>query len=219
MDQKSLTFWQAIAEAAGRVVNCETCRLGAPPKYGLPQPGWVGPDYKPGHGIVFILQNPAVSSDDYGDLREMETQRRLEMLAQEPNSERYTEYASQTIHDVVGDGFGKRAWRKWTHPVSKVVDDPRAVAWMNVVKFRTPGQARKDDSVEAQAVRHGLENHLGPELQILRPLVLVTVGNEANAAVDRLPPTWSHRYHLKLQGASDAEAADIRNNIRRLRAS
>jgi len=117
------------------------------------------------------------------------------------------------LADMAGE-TGGIPWAKWTHPVSKLVPDRDKLAWMNVVKFRTPGKARKDDPVTQEAARHGVTVHLHRELEILNPKAVITIGNEARSAVDmlRLPPTMI-RDHLKLQGASTEEVFKLRQKL------
>jgi hypothetical protein len=69
----------------------------------------------------------------------------------------------ESIRDVVGDpATGKRPWRKWTHPVAKVVDGylrPEQLAWLNVVRFRFvhPGfEYRRAEYVGGRRTRAGV---------------------------------------------------------------
>jgi hypothetical protein len=224
-------FWEQVAEAAARVLSCPTCQASAagstsgrhPGERGLPQPGWVGPQFQPGTGVVIVLRNPAVADDTYGTAREQETQGRLRRFAQMSTVEAYRQFVEESIRDVVGDpAAGKRPWRKWTHPVSKVVDGylgPEQLAWLNVVRVRTPATAstgRKDASVSEPAIAHGIRQHLRPELELLQPAAVVSIGSVARDAVEVIPGNW-RRFSLKLQGASDKEAYAIRDQLRTLR--
>jgi hypothetical protein len=216
-------FWERVAEAAERVLSCSTCQAGAagpvsgrhPGERGLPQPGWVGPEFQAGTGVVIVLQNPAVADASYGTTREQQAQDRLRRFAETPTVQAYRRFVEESIRDVVGDPVtGKRAWRKWTHPVSKVVDGhhrPEQLAWLNVVRFRSPataGAARKDAGVGDTAIAHGILHHLRPELELLQPAAVVSIGSVARQAVAAIPGGWK-RFALKLQGASDAEATAI----------
>src|SRR6266516_6341113 len=93
-------FWKQVAEAAARVLNCPTCQAGAtglasgchPGERGLPQPGWVGPQFQPGAGVAIVLQNTAVADDSYGTPREQQTQHRLRRFAQAPTVGAYRQF-------------------------------------------------------------------------------------------------------------------------------
>ncbi len=223
-------FWEQVAEAAARVLSCQTCQASAagptsgrhPGERGLPQPGWVGPQFQPGTGVVIVLRNPAVADDSYGTAREQQAQRRLRLFAEAPTVEAYQQFVQESIRDVVGDpAAGKRPWRKWTHPVSKVVDGylhPEQLAWLNVVRHRTPVSGstdRKDAPVSDAAIAHGIGSHLRPELELLQPAAVVSIGSVARDAVEGIPGSW-RRFSLKLQGASDKEAHAIRDQLRAL---
>jgi hypothetical protein len=223
-------FWDQVAEAAARVLGCSTCQSGAdgptrgrhPGERGLPQPGWVGPAFQPGRSVVIVLQNPAVADTSYGTPREQQTQDRLRLFTDAPTVEAYQRFVEESIHDVVGDkAAGKRAWRKWIHPVSKVVDGylrPEQVAWLNVVRFRTLAGSlghRKDAKVSDLAIAHGIRQHLRPELELLQPAAVVSIGSVARDAVAVIPGGWK-RFSLKLQGASDAQAYAVRDRLRAL---
>jgi hypothetical protein len=223
-------FWEQVAGAAARVLSCPTCQTGAagpasgrhPGERGLPQPGWVGSEFQSGSGVVIVLQNPAVADASYGITREQQAQRRLRMFAEAPTVEAYRRFVEESIRDVVGDrAAGKRAWRKWTHPVRKVVDGylrPEQLAWLNVVRFRSPAAGdgdRKDARVSDMAIAHGIRYHLRPELESLQPAAVVSIGSVARDAVAVIPGRWK-RFSLKLQGASDSEAYAIRDRLRAL---
>lgn len=224
-------FWERVVAAAARVLSCPTCQTGAagptsgrhPGERGLPQPGWVGSEFQWGTGVAIVLQNPAVADASYGTIREQYVQRRLRIFAHAPTVEAYRRFVEESIRDVIGDpAAGKRPWRKWTHPVSKVVDGylrPEQLAWLNVVRFRSPaaaGAGRKDAGVSDAAIAHGINHHLRPELGLLQPAAVVSIGSVARDAVAMIPGGW-RRLFLKLQGASDVEVSTIRDQLRALR--
>jgi hypothetical protein len=169
-----------------------------------------------------VLQNPAVADDSYGATRGQQAQRRLRLFAQAPTVEAYRRFVKESIRDVVGDpAAGKRPWRKWTHPVSKVVDGylhPEQLAWLNVVRFRSPaaGAGRKDTMVSDAAIAHGIRHHLRPERELLQPAAVLSIGSVARDAVEVIPGSWK-RFFLKLQGARDDEAYAIRDRLRAFR--
>jgi hypothetical protein len=172
-----------------------------------PQPGWGGLNYKPGRDIVFLLQNPAVAPKNYGSQREALIQKKLRDFTANPSLESYDQLMSSVFEDMTGSGKNP-PWPKWVHPIGKIVQDPSRIAWMNVAKYRTckNGYPRKE------AFRHGIEEHLGSELKLLRPKVVVSVGNGARIALELLGLSMESD-HLKLQGASNAEVRDLRKRL------
>jgi hypothetical protein len=111
---------------------------------------------------------------------------------------------------MAGDAGGRR-WSKWAHPVSKLIPDRERLAWLNVGKFRTPGKTRKDDPITLDAVEHGATVHLQHELDVLKPLGIVTIGTDAGLALSTLTlAPGTIRGHLKLQGASNKDVAVLR---------
>lgn len=173
--------------------------------------------------MAIVLKNPAVADDSYGTTREQQAQRRLRRFAQAPTVAAYRRFVEESIRDVVGDrAAGKRPWRVWTHPVSKVVDGylhPEQLAWLNVVRFRTPaaaGAGRKDAPVSDAAIAHGIRHHLRPDLELLQPAAVVSIGSVARDAVEGIPGSWK-QFSLKLQGASDNEAYHVRDRLRAFR--
>ncbi len=93
--------------------------------------------------------------------------------------------------DMAGDTGGP-PWAKWSYPISRLAPDRDKLAWMNVVKFRTPGVTEadgKDAPVPRDAVDHGIHVHLPVELRVLKPAAIVAIGAEARSALARLRPT------------------------------
>jgi hypothetical protein len=206
-------FRRAVVEAAAVVMRCSYCSSHAP-EGDQPQPGWVGSQYLPGRGVVVLLQNPGAAPADYGTEREATVQRLLREFTANPSIATHERLMGFMFADMAGENGGP-PWARWTHPVSKLVTDREQLAWMNVVKFRTPGTSRKDAPVTGDAVRHGVAAHLQQELEILQPRAVVTVGNEAHSALTmlRLPPTTIVA-RLKLQGASLKEVQEVRKQLR-----
>ena len=204
-----IEFRLALVEAAAAVMRCEYC-LSHAPQGDLPQPGWVGSRYIPGRGVVVLLQNPGAAPTDYGTGREASVQKLLREFAENPSDETHSRLMRFMLADMAGANGGS-PWAKWTHPVSKLVPDQERLAWMNVVKVRTPGKTRKDDPPTIDAARHGVSGHLQREFDILKPRGVVTIGNEARSALAELRlPTTTVLGHLKLQGASTEEARVLR---------
>jgi uracil-DNA glycosylase len=207
-----------LVELARAVMDCEHCRSPYRPE-DLAQPGWIGNRYRPGHGVVIVLQNPAAASTKYGTHREDSVQHLLREFKAHPSIESHEQLMRFIFADMAGeDPCGRpveRPWAKWKHPISKLVSDREKLAWMNVVKFRTPGKKRKDDPVTRSAARHGLTEHLQHELKILKPRGIVTIGKEACSSLRmlRLPSETVLVGHLKLQGASTVEAKELNRRL------
>jgi hypothetical protein len=205
-------FRQTVVKAAAAVMRCEFCRSHAPVG-DQPQPGRVGIRYTPGRGIVVLLQNPGAASEDYSTEREQRAQLLLQEFSANPSIATHASLMRYMFADMAGENGGP-PWAKWTHPVRKLVSDRERFAWMNVVKFRTPGTTRKDDPVTYEATQHGVTAHLQQELDVLQPKAVVAFGNDAGSALRslRLPATLIvHR--LKLQGASAEEVRIVRRQL------
>jgi len=172
-------------------MQCSECRASAPAG-DVPQPGWVGRAYQPGRGLLVILQNPGVTPANHADARDSRQQDLLRAFDNEPSIETHAALMDFMFADMGGEvdapGLvtpGVRSgvrWRKWAHPVSKLIQDRTKLAWLNVVKVRTPGTHRKDAKVPMDLVSHGL-GHLKSEIQILKPRAIVTLGDEARDAI------------------------------------
>jgi len=201
------SFFLAVARDARAVVTCERC-LSA--KAGLPHPAWVGPRYVPGHGVAIVLQNPGAEPEGYDERALQKLLRRLEVSP--PDAEAYRQYATARIKDMK-----EWPWPTWRHPVSKAIDgcfEAEEIAWLNVVYVRTPTgvRGRKDQPLTGEAIQHGLWAHLKPELELLRPTAVVTIGSPAREALDQLK--WrGRRFHLKLRGATSGEAYAVRDAL------
>jgi hypothetical protein len=199
-------FRHALVAAASAVMHCEFCRA-----HDQPQPGWVGAHYSPGRGLVVVLQNPAAAPNGYGSAREKQVQAILRDFTANPSVATHTQLMRFMLADMAGENGGK-PWPKWVHPVSKLISDRTRLAWMNVVKFRTPGTTRKDDPLPDGAAQHGAEVHLQNEIiEILRPKAVIAFGADAANSVQVLQLPDSILVHrLKLQGASDQEIQKVR---------
>src|SRR5215213_6454501 len=153
---RGANFRQELVEAATVVMRCNYCRSGALPG-DQPQPGWVGDRYMPGRGVVVILQNPGAAPAHYGTVREASVQRLLREFTVNPSVESHERLMRFMLADMAGD-LGDRPWAKWKHPISKLIPDRERLAWMNVVKFRTPGVTRKDAPVTPSDLKHGVQH-------------------------------------------------------------
>jgi hypothetical protein len=118
------------------------------------------------------------------------------------------------LADMAGEARDGPPWAKWKHPVSKLIPDRERLAWINVVKFRTPGTNRKDDPVATSATMHSITTHLQRELEVLQPKALISLGKVAGAASKalRLPPEIE-LHCLKLQGTSTEEVLELRKRL------
>jgi hypothetical protein len=178
-----------------------------------PQPGWVGTAYRPGQDIVVLLQNPATPPSGYSSAREASAQQLLKKFANEPLEETYSELADFMLADAIG--LNGEAWGLWKHPVSKLVKNPDQLAWLNVVKFRTPRESRKNNSVPADAIKHSIDVHLPHELQILKPKNIVAIGVVARKALERLNVPKDIVEHLE-QRCKNEDIANLRKKLKLL---
>lgn len=201
-----------FAKCALATMRCSYC-LSRTARGDLPQPGWIGSDFKSDRDVVVILQNPGVAPLNYSNTREASVQRLLARFSTDPSEDNYAALADLMLADMAGENGGP-AWAKWTHPVCKLVPDRRRLAWINVVKYRIAGTGKKDGPVTREAVEHGIHHHLPGEISALRPAAVITIGNEARAAISSLTlAPGIKRGHLKLQGASNEEVTRLRSEL------
>jgi hypothetical protein len=164
--------------------------------------------------VVILLQNPGAAPKNYGTEREASVQQLLREFSSDPTQETYTQLMRFFLADMAGEKGGP-PWAKWTHPVRKLIPDRERLAWMNIVKFRTPasGTGRKDAPVTSDDMQHGTK-HVQRELEVLKPKAVITIGSEARNALVmlELSPTVIKR-HLKLQGASTNEVEQLRREL------
>ena len=203
----------AFAECASTTMRCSYCCSQAAVHGDRPQPGWIGSAYSPGQDIVFLLQNPAAPPCGYSSARESSAQRLLKKFADEPLEETYSELADFMLADATG--LNGEAWRLWTHPISKLIKNPDQLAWLNVVRFRTPGESRKNNPVLAGAVRHSIDVHLPHELQILKPKTIVAIGAKARKALERLNVPKDIVEYLE-QRCKNEDVANLRKKLKLL---
>lgn len=167
----SNSFWDQVSAHAASVVNCPFCLNRAQKSSGLPQPGFVGPDYKPGAGLAFILQNPSVA----GENSDSAYQASLSAFAQRPTVTSYQSFVKQAIDDA-------RTWRMFNTRVGKIIQgcfEIEEIAWLNVVKHRTP----RNETPSNVEFEHGASVHLRHELKLLDPAAIVTIYEPATTAV------------------------------------
>ena len=213
--------WPRFVDAAAAIVNCGLCLEYAEGEPGSPQPSWVGRDYAPG-GVVFVLQNSAVPGirdrDASGELLPGPAQREAS-LARLLVAFR-TAASAESYHDLVGamhrwmqgkDGAGN-PWTEWSRRVSKSVEgcvDPERIAWVNIVKYRTPGNRRPG----THEFRHGRE-HLRVELEALRPSMIVSVGGPAREALRKLGVEADEHIAQRGSGSGARTAYAIRDRLK-----
>jgi len=160
--------------------------------------------------VAIVLQNPGAKPEGYDERALQKLLRRLEVSP--PDAEAYRQYATARIKDMK-----EWPWPTWRHPVSKVIDgcfEAEEIAWLNVMYVRTPSgvRGRKDQPPTEEAIQHGPWTHLKPELELLRPTAVVTIGAPAREALDQLE--WpGRRFHLKLRGATSGEAYAVRDAL------
>ena len=185
--------WSELVAAEVGIACCGVCRARSQGDPGSPQPSWIGRDYESG-GIVFVLQNPGVAPDRLvWNQREKELSDLLSRFRTSGTVEAYRALVDEMHAQMQGiDGRGPQQWGRWRHPVSKCVPDclaPSQFAWMNVVKYRTPGRSERDRMPDRDEQSHGL-GHLQDELDLLKPRRIVTVGAVARDAVSQLDGDW-----------------------------
>ena len=95
-----------MVDTASAVMRCEVCRRRAPAG-DLPQPGWVGPEYRPGRGLVVVLQNPAAAPENYRGAREQKAQAQLREFARSPSKQAYDALMGFMLVELAGEESGE----------------------------------------------------------------------------------------------------------------
>jgi len=168
--------WRRITDEAVRILTCEVCAAASVD--GLPQPFWVGEDYRPG-GVVLVARNPA------GKELLPPARRLLERLREERDPAAFMEWSRWRIAHMTG-----KPWTQWKLAFGKAVAGcrtPQQLAWLNVTPFAT----RNDAAPRAELRVHGRGQHLAPMLvEVLRPATVVTRYTAAEAAVSAISGPW-----------------------------
>lgn len=216
-DLAQAEFWHDVIAVEHAIVACVTCRELSHGDRGSPQPTFIGSAFKPG-GVMFVSSNPAVSPEEWGSLRDRRFAEARDTFHASPTLGTYNQMVSEMHSQAQGLGAtGPQRWRGWTHPVSKCVAACLSldqIAWGNVCKHRTPGDAAKDRPATTKELGHGL-SHLRSELDVLAPNAIVAVGVAATEMLQGLTGPW-RLLQIKLRGATTIEAFSIRDSLRGL---
>jgi hypothetical protein len=92
--------WNRVTTEAVRVLTCAQCTADAVD--GLPQPFWVGEDYRPG-GVVLVARNPA-SKELPPDAKRI-----LQRLSERGDQATFLEWSRWRIEHMTG-----KPWRQWS---------------------------------------------------------------------------------------------------------
>jgi hypothetical protein len=134
--------WERVTAEAVRILTCEQCTTHAVD--GLPQPFWVGEDYRPG-GVVLVARNPAS--------KELPTaaKRILQRLSDRRDQTTFIEWSRWRIEHVTG-----KPWRQWSMAFAKAVggcQTPEQLAWLkrhpHSLRPTTPPPASRHRSTAA----------------------------------------------------------------------
>jgi hypothetical protein len=201
MDSQELD-WQRVTDEAARILTCEICTEGS--AHGLPQPFWVGPDYRPG-GIVLVARNPAGKPlpEDAGRL--------LERLRAAPSPAGFAEWSRWRIKHMT-----TKPWTQWQRAFAKAVDgcwQPNQLAWLNVV----PVPSVNDATPNPAFCEHGRRVHLTPMLtEVLQPAAVITRYTAAADAVNTIPGPWQDGGVFAINGrvASTGRTSRINQALR-----
>lgn len=194
--------WQRITDEAVSILTCEVCAAASTD--GLPQPFWVGEDYRPG-GVVLVARNPASKELPPA------AKRLLERLREERNPVAFMEWSRWRIAHMTG-----KPWTQWKLAFSKAVAGclaPEQLAWLNVAPFAT----RNDAAPSAELRLHGRDQHLAPMLiEVLCPVAVVTRYTAAEAAVSATsgPRQIGGVFPINGRVATNRDTTDIRERLR-----
>lgn len=145
----------------------------------VPQPGYVGPNYRPG-GLIFVSMNPGGGpKEGLGDedLRMYEALQRLRncKTAQAIKSFAALAHLLQAVMPT---------WKIYKVFVAPVLEyshsDFSAVAYLNLLKWRT----KKSHSLRS-LYKLSWDNHTRQQVELLRPSTVVALGTDAGTAFRR----------------------------------
>ena len=172
----SVGAWQRLTDEAVRILCCQRCAAAG--GGAASQPFWVGDAYEPG-GVVLVGRNPA------GKPLPEPALQLLGRLRNEPSVAAFLDWSRWRIAHMTST-----PWTQWRRAFAKVIDGfctPKRLAWLNVVPFPTPGDARPSSAMLA----HGRDEHLAPMLtEVLRPSIVVARYVDAARAVAAIGGPW-----------------------------
>ncbi len=152
--------------------------------------GYIGANYRPGFGLLLLAINPGGGGDAYTKripedeifyplLMEFKSARGAEILPAFEN-------INKSFASIV------QRWNLWRilkptlDAANKSIDE---VAYMNVVPYRTRGDAMPPVTARKEAWRSIIE----PTIEMLKPNAVVTLGKKAGSVVDKL---YNGEHHL-----------------------
>lgn len=146
----------------------------------LPQPGFVGPSYRPG-GILFLGNNPGNGPKDPNELNDLEIRhiRALRDLKDAtPDSLQGSFEALMESLVPVMSGWG--LIQKYVRPILSGSDiDLDSIAYLNLFKWRSrifDWHSSRD--TPAHAYRESWREHTGKQYRLLRPTFVIALGIE-----------------------------------------
>ncbi len=145
----------------------------------LPFIGYVGPDFRPG-GFVLMAINPGGGNFDRRTAEDNRLCPALHRLQNASTQETRGAFADlvQVYLDVVPTW---NLWRIFSPILEALNTNIRAVAFLNVVPFRTKGDA----SPPVRAQRASWRKIVSPVLAVLAPSQIIALGKKAGSVIDR----------------------------------
>ncbi len=166
-------LWQSVLRTdPDRLFGWDAERLAQRPGSGdeLPQPGFVGPSYRPG-GVLFLGNNPGKGALPHSTLEERHLQALRNLKEADPDSllgsfEALTEALMRIMSgwDIV---------RNYVRPIiSKADVDLASIAYLNLLKWRC-------DTPTMHMFRQSWQAHTKEQYRLLRPAFVVAIGSTA----------------------------------------
>lgn len=145
----------------------------------VPQPGYVGPDYRPG-GLIFVSMNPGggpMEGLGNEDLRMYEALNRLRNCKTAQATKCFTALA----HLLQGVMPTWKIYKVFVAPVLGYSNNAFTnVAYLNLLKWRT-----KKSSGLNNLYKLSWENHTRQQVELLQPGTVVAIGTDAGKAFRR----------------------------------
>jgi uracil-DNA glycosylase len=174
-------LWQSYQ----RVITCTECTDSADrgilrdDLFNLPQPGYVGTKYTTG-GVLLVGQNPGVSNENYKE----QDQRYAEALA--TLADRPSHTSMMRLQDILTEIIPTWPVQNNYFPLQECNLTLDEIAYCNVVRCRTKGNAAPSKQMTATCISRHFENWL----DLLQPGVVICIGKWA---CDQISPILQKR--------------------------
>jgi hypothetical protein len=145
----------------------------------IPQPGYVGPDYRPG-GLVFVSMNPGggrTEEPSERDLRQYDALQRLRDCGEQDALASFMALA-RVLQEIMPTW---KVYKVFVEPVLRYsCKEFSSVAYLNLLKWRT-----KESNGLRTLYKLSWEDHTKAQIGLLQPSMVIAIGTDAGKAFRR----------------------------------